>query len=59
MIQINTETEIAPIVGSEKQSEELVNYLLSEFEEDKKKIWDSNILERVCMIWLMKDCKIS
>lgn len=43
MIQINTETEISPIVGSEKQSEELVNYLLSEFEEDKKKIWDSNI----------------
>ena len=38
MIQINTETEIAPIVGSEKQSEELVNYLLSEFEGDKKKI---------------------
>ncbi len=43
MIQINTETEISPIVGSEKQSEELVNYLLSEFEEDKKKIWESNI----------------
>ncbi len=43
MIQINTETEIAPIVGSEKQSEELVKYLLSEFEEDKKKIWESNI----------------
>lgn len=43
MIQINTETEISPIVGSEKQSEELVKYLLSEFEEDKKKIWDSNI----------------
>ena len=42
MIRINTETEISPIVGSEKQSEELVNYLLSEFEEDKKKIWDSN-----------------
>ena len=31
MIRINTETEISPIVGSEKQSEELVNYLLSEF----------------------------
>ena len=43
LIQINTETEISPIVGSEKQSEELVKYLLSEFEEDKKKIWDSNI----------------
>lgn len=43
MIQINTETEISPIVGSEKQSEELVKYLLSEFQEDKKKIWESNI----------------
>lgn len=43
LIQINTETEISPIVGSEKQSEELVNYLLSEFQEDKKKIWESNI----------------
>ncbi len=43
LIQINTETEISPIVGSEKQSEELVNYLLSEFDDDKKKIWDSNI----------------
>ena len=48
MIQINTETEIAPIVGSEKQSEELVNYLLSEFEGDKKKIWDSNIFGKEC-----------
>ena len=43
MIQINTETEVSPIVGSEKQSEELVNYLLSEFESDPKKIWESNI----------------
>ena len=43
MIQINTETEISPIVGSEKQSEDLLNYLLSEFEGDKKKIWESNI----------------
>ncbi len=43
MIQINTETEVSPIVGSEKQSEELLNYLLSEFESDKKKIWESNI----------------
>ena len=43
MIQANIETEVSPIVGSEKQSEELVNYLLSEFENDPKKIWDSNI----------------
>lgn len=36
-------TEVSPIVGSEKQSEELVSYLLREFEEDPSKIWESNI----------------
>lgn len=36
-------TEVSPIVGSEKQSEDLVMYLLSEFEENPVKIWDSNI----------------
>lgn len=43
LIRTNVETEVSPIVGSEKQSEELVNYLLSEFESDPKKIWESNI----------------
>ena len=43
MIKIDTETEVSPIVGSEKQSEELVKYLLSEFESEPKKIWESNI----------------
>ena len=43
LIQANIETEVSPIVGSEKQSEDLVNYLLSEFESDPKKIWESNI----------------
>jgi len=43
MIRADIETEISPIVGSEKQSEDLVKYLLSEFESDPKKIWDSNI----------------
>ncbi len=43
MLKIDTETEVSPIVGSEKQSEELVKYLLSEFESDPKKIWESNI----------------
>ena len=43
MLKIDTETEVSPIVGSEKQSEELVKYLLSEFENDKQKIWESNI----------------
>ena len=43
MIRADIETEVSPIVGSEKQSEELVNYLLSEFENDPQKIWESNI----------------
>lgn len=43
LIKTEVETEVSPIVGSEKQSEELVKYLLSEFENDPKKIWDSNI----------------
>lgn len=43
IIRANIETEVSPIVGSEKQSEELVNFLLSEFESDPQKIWESNI----------------
>lgn len=43
MIMTNVETEVSPIVGSEKQSEELVKYLLEEFESDPQKIWESNI----------------
>ncbi len=43
LIRADIETEVNPIVGSEKQSEELVHYLLSEFESDPQKIWESNI----------------
>lgn len=43
MIRADIMTEVSPIVGSEKQSEELVKYILSEFEEDPAKIWQSNI----------------
>lgn len=43
MLKANITTEVSPIVGSEKQSEELVNYLLKEFEESPGKIWESNI----------------
>lgn len=43
MLRADIDTEVSPIVGTEKQSEELVNYLLSEFENDPAKIWESNI----------------
>lgn len=43
MMRADITTEVSPIVGSERQSEELVMYLLKEFEENPKKIWESNI----------------
>ena len=43
MIRADIQTEINPIVGSEKQSEDLVKYLLSEFEDSPDKIWETNI----------------
>ena len=43
MLRAAIETEVSPIVGSEKQSEEMVGFLLQEFEGDTAKIWDSNI----------------
>ncbi len=43
LMKADITTEVSPIVGSEKQSEELVMYLLKEFEEKPEKIWESNI----------------
>ncbi len=42
-IRVDVESEVAPIVGTEKQSEELVKYLLDEFEADPQKLWQSNL----------------
>lgn len=43
MMKADIKTEVAPIVGSESQSEELVKYLLDGFQDDPRRIWDSNI----------------
>ena len=43
MMSAKINTEVSPIVGTERQSEELVKYLLKEFEENPAKIWESNI----------------
>ena len=43
MMRIETFAEVTPLVGSEQQSEELVKYLLHEFEEDPVRIWQSDI----------------
>lgn len=46
MIRVNVTSEFAPIIGSEKQSEELVNYLMRDFENDPLRIWESDIFGR-------------
>ena len=43
MIRANIETQINPIVGTEQQSEDLVKYMLKEYEADPGRIWESNM----------------
>jgi len=43
LMRAQIETEISPIVGSERQSEELVNLLMESFREAPISIWQSNI----------------
>ncbi len=43
LIRANIKTEINPIVGTEQQSEEMVKYMLKEFEADPQKLWNSNM----------------
>ena len=46
MIRADIQAAVSPIVGNEKQSEDMVNYLLQEFEGDTSKIWETNIFGR-------------
>ena len=43
IIQAGISTEITPLVGTEKQCEELVRYIQEEFEDDPQKMWETNI----------------
>ena len=43
LIRANIQTEISPIVGTEQQSEDLVKYMLEEFDEDPRRIWESKM----------------
>ncbi|SHJ13387.1 stage IV sporulation protein A [Geosporobacter subterraneus DSM 17957] len=43
LIRADIATEVSPVVGTEKQSEELLKYLLNEFEADPTKIWQTNM----------------
>lgn len=43
LVKAEISAEVAPIVGSERQSEELIDYLMSDYELDPSKIWETNI----------------
>ena len=43
IMSVDIQTEVNPLVGSQAQSEELVKYLVSEFEENPKSIWETNM----------------
>ncbi|MCL6563520.1 MAG: stage IV sporulation protein A [Firmicutes bacterium] len=43
MIRADIETEITPIIGTERQAEELVQYLMEQFEDDPRRLWETNI----------------
>lgn len=43
IMKVDVQTEICPVVGSEQQSEDIVKYLLKEFENNPKGIWETNM----------------
>ena len=43
MMKAVIHTELSPIVGTEKQSEDLVQSLLKDFEDDPVRLWESDI----------------
>jgi stage IV sporulation protein A len=43
IIKTDVQAEISPIIGTEKQSEELIHYLMREFEGEPEKIWRTNL----------------
>lgn len=46
IMKVDVETEVSPIVGSEEQSKDLVDGMMSDFENDKQAIWNTNIFGR-------------
>ena len=43
IIRADITTEITPIIGTERQCEELVRFILTEFEDNPQRIWESEL----------------
>ena len=61
MIKTDIVTEIAPIVGSEQQAQDLIDYIHSNSQDDSKGIWDTNIFGKSVeqIVWDGIDTKIA
>jgi stage IV sporulation protein A len=46
LMRVNVESTFEPIIGSEIQSKELINYLMKDYEVDPSSIWKSEIFGR-------------
>jgi stage IV sporulation protein A len=46
MIRVDVESTFEPIIGSEVQSKELINYLMKDYEQNADNIWKSEIFGR-------------
>ncbi len=46
IMRVDVEAEVSPIVGSEQQSQQMVDGMMSDFEGDKQAIWNTNIFGR-------------
>lgn len=42
-IRADITTEVTPLIGTEKQCEDLVNYIMEEFQDSPQKIWQTNV----------------
>jgi len=54
IMRVDLETEVSPMVGSEQQSQDLVNYLKSEATQNPDGIWETNMFGKT-MHQLMSD----
>jgi stage IV sporulation protein A len=43
IMKVDVATEVAPIVGTEKQSEDLINYIMNRFDDNPSGIWETNM----------------
>ena len=46
LMKVEVQSTFEPIIGSEQQSKELINYLMKDYEKDPNSIWQSEIFGR-------------